>query len=301
MPKIISPDALIALEYALSSIYWYKNDLRTFVERSVKNKSLVISLDWSLTKREISSILVRRMSDRPDLFEDDLLNLMYFTASLTDFSHLKKCEDSEKLIKNAKESVAALKQHCSGYFDLKAERELKEQRKQAYEASRKEREGFDNELANIKRQFEELITMQDVQARGYAFEKLLNSLFLLFDLQPRKAFRITGAQIDGAFSLDGADYLLEAKWHLKPSSTNDLFAFKGKIDGTLKNTLGLFISYNGFVDTAIDAQNQSKAIILMDGMDLMQVLEGKITLPQMISLKKQHASQTGKMMYRIIC
>ena len=50
------------------------------------------------------------------------------------------------------------------------------------------------------------------QARGYAFETFLKSLFEVYGLKPREAFRIRREQIDGSFVLAHETYLLEAKW-----------------------------------------------------------------------------------------
>jgi hypothetical protein len=51
--------------------------------------------------------------------------------------------------------------------------------------------------------------------RGYAFELWLNELFKVFKMDPKGSFRNTGEQIDGSFRVDGAYYLMEAKWHSK--------------------------------------------------------------------------------------
>jgi hypothetical protein len=65
-------------------------------------------------------------------------------------------------------------------------------------------------------------------------------LFELFDLDPKASFRNTGEQIDGAFSLEGTDFLFEAKWRQDPSAASDLDAFAAKIRRKLENTLGVF-------------------------------------------------------------
>lgn len=54
------------------------------------------------------------------------------------------------------------------------------------------------------------------QKRGYEFEQFLNSLFNLFDLDPKCSYKISGEQIDGAFTHDNQDYLIEANGRLKP-------------------------------------------------------------------------------------
>ncbi len=299
MKKIISPEALVALVDALSSIYWYKDDLHRYIEGCVSNKGLLGTLNWELKKREIASTLVHRMSARPDLYKEDLLQLIYCTSTFSDFTHFKKCEDSEKLTKEAKSCVQRLKTLSTGYFEKQEEKEHQELQRKAYEESIKEREAFELKLNKLKEQFYELTRMENAQARGYAFETFLNDLFSLFDLEPRKSFKIIGQQIDGAFTHEGTDYLLEARWQNEQSDTTELLAFDGKVGTKLKNTLGLFIAYYGFTETAKQLKTQSRSLILMDGADLVQVLDGKIALDKLILAKRRYASQTGEAMYRV--
>ncbi|MGY0035083.1 hypothetical protein [Pedobacter sp. NJ-S-72] len=83
-------------------------------------------------------------------------------------------------------------------------------------------------------------------------------------------------------------------------NASDLYAFGGKISGKLKNTLGLFISLNGYSKDATETGSTTlKSMILMDGQDLMQVLEGRISLSQLIFLKRRHASDTGEIYLKI--
>lgn len=53
--------------------------------------------------------------------------------------------------------------------------------------------------------------MPNPQQRGLTLEPFLRRLFTLFDLDPRSAFALQGEQIDGAFTFDTDDYLLEAR------------------------------------------------------------------------------------------
>ena len=71
----ISGSALIALKEALTNIYWIKNDLKMFVNHTINNKSFVSTLDMTKYKREIANDIVNRMSNRLDIYEEDLLLL----------------------------------------------------------------------------------------------------------------------------------------------------------------------------------------------------------------------------------
>jgi hypothetical protein len=54
----------------------------------------------------------------------------------------------------------------------------------------------------------------------------------------------------------------------------------------------------GFQPTAVDVHSNRAVIILMDGADLMAVLEGRIELPELLKRKRQHAARTGEIYLR---
>jgi len=82
---------------------------------------------------------------------------------------------------------------------------------------------------------------------------LLRSLFELCDLDPRASFKIVGEQIDGAFTFEATDYLFEGKWQQELVSAGDLDVLAGKLSRKLDNTLGLFLSINGFSEDGVKA------------------------------------------------
>jgi len=293
--KKFSPNAIQALKEALTHIYWKKQDLRSFVYHTVENKLFISTIDWvNNRKAESAGILVDRMVERPDLYEKDLFQLFDVTMHFNDFTHLKQWEDSEKMIRRAKDAVEALRKHAEGYFKLKEEKEKVEARRSVFSNMQKEKENFANMISVLKDDFGGLILEPNAQKRGFAFEKFLNSLFTLLDLEPKESFRIVGEQIDGAFTFDGNDFLLEAKWQEKPIELGELYKFGGKIEGRLKLTLGLVISINGFTaDYNVSKSSSMKTMLLMDGADLMAVLENRIDLKDMLFRKRRHASDTG--------
>ena len=105
--------------------------------------------------------------------------------------------------------------------------------------------------------------------RGYKFEKIIHELLKFEGLKPIRSYKVTGEQIDGSFTFDNTDYLLEAKWQEKPITASDLYNFGGKISGKLKNTLGLYVSLGVYSSECTETQNPTtKSMILMDGPDL---------------------------------
>jgi hypothetical protein len=154
--------------------------------------------------------------------------------------------------------------------------------------------GNNSELETLRIMYMELLTMQPHQ-RGYAFQRFLNDLFATYHLSPRNAFRLTGEEIDGSFDIESQTYLLEAKWHNKPSSQSDLLVFNGKIEGKSTWARGIFISYNGFTEEGMEAFARGKrtSIIGMDGKDLLFILEGRISLVDAIKRKSRSAVETN--------
>jgi hypothetical protein len=73
-----------------------------------------------------------------------------------------------------------------------------------------------------------------------------------------------------------------------------LDTFKGKLSRKLDNTLGLFLSINGFTENAAALAGQGRStVLLMDGADLMAVLENRIDITSLLIRKRRHAAQTG--------
>lgn len=151
-------------------------------------------------------------------------------------------------------------------------------------------------LAQMRERFYSLRTTKGDQERGYELEQLLNELFELFRLRPRKPFRVTGEQIDGSFEFNGEVYLIEARWRSRAASEADLLVFRGKVEGKSQWTRGLFVSVNGFAEQAIDAFTRGKSpnIVLMDGTDLVAILEGHVPLDAGLAFKIRELAETGR-------
>ena len=133
------------------------------------------------------------------------------------------------------------------------------------------------------------------QERGFAFERFLTDLFTVYNLDPRRSFRLTGEQIDGSFQLQQEIYLLEAKWQDEKTGQADLLAFAGKVDGKAQWSRGLFVSYSGFSDDGLQAfaRGRRTSIICMEGLDLAQIISGRLDLVEVIERKKRRAAETG--------
>ena len=300
--KRISSAAINALKEALTHSYWYKRDLKNFLHNSISDPSILAKLNWDNNKRDIVSYLVDYLILNQKHYRDDLLNLMFEVTQITDFSHLEKIVDGgAKKAKDAKGSIEALKKIYYTYSHNEDEKRKSEERKILAQKKLEQTKATNEIIEQLKNDYFTLLSQSNnPQSRGYKLERFLVTLFELFDLDPRSAFKLSGEQIDGAFLLNNTDFIVEAKWHKDPISIQDLDSFKAKVSRKLENTLGLFISINGFSKEAITTHSSGqKVIILMDGMDIMAILEKRIDLVELLLLKKKAAAQSGNIFLRV--
>jgi hypothetical protein len=161
----------------------------------------------------------------------------------------------------------------------------------ARDRARQEKESADraarqrNEREKVLRKESSLLLAQfdqaatddsDPQARGYLLQALLNRTFDLHGLPPTKAFfrNAGGEQIDAAFELDGWHYIVECRWRKKLDTIRELDGLLGQIGRSGRQTMGLYLSINGWSEHVITLlkQNQNKSVVLMEGYDLRTVL-----------------------------
>jgi hypothetical protein len=298
--KKIAPSALIALQDALTSVYWYKKDLRSFLISVIEDPHVLSGLNWNDFKRNIVRDLVTYLGKNQDRFLEDLIQLMVEVSRISDFTHLERLEDGKAKAQYARTAVEALRKVTANHVSIAQDIRDAEKRRSEAKSRIAKTTAVAERLEELKRAYFALVTDSDHQGRGFKLEKIIRQLFDIFDLDPKASFRIVGEQIDGAFTFDGTDYLFEAKWQESPVKASDLDSLAGKLSRKLENTLGLLLSMNGFSEDGVEAHTSGKRVmLLMDGSDLMAVLEGRIELTELLLRKRRHASQTGNIFLRI--
>ncbi|MEZ8695163.1 restriction endonuclease [Vibrio splendidus] len=131
--------------------------------------------------------------------------------------------------------------------------------------------------------------------RGYAFEEILKNCLNNEGMDPRSSYKADGEQIDGSFFLDGSVFLLEAKWHSNELPASSIYQFKGKVDGKLLGTIGVFISMSGYSKDAVDALTLGKSlnVILFGKEDIDAALIGNSTFKNVLKSKLRIAAEQG--------
>lgn len=290
----IHPAAYGALVEALAVIYWYKKDLRKFLcQRTTESPELVVGIDFDDYKRVVADEFVDRLMADEQAHRQLTLDLMFEVAGMENFPSLKRQADGAHLVAQAREAVADLRRWTEQFQGLLQERQAVAQEAEDYRQRLAQRRSFIAKLEVLKEGFLELSTMTDRQAAGRQFEVFLNMLFRLFDLEPRLSYNLQAEEIDGALSFDTDDYILEAKWWKGAVEAEDVDKFDAKVRRKGKNALGLFISVNGFSAGALELYKRGTSFVTMDGGDLFCVLDGRITLTELLRRKKRHANETG--------
>ncbi|HEV2970538.1 MAG TPA: restriction endonuclease [Pirellulales bacterium] len=287
------PDNVMSvMKDAIINVFWKKTDVRALFDRCGVPRDLVSGQDWTAYKIHIVSPVLDNLNSTPKGL-GPLRQILQETLKYTDGKHLLWLPDGEKRRKEAERGLEHLRLLVK---ELDAAKRTEDEERQARLRQLEQAKGgiaFRNKLDQIKTRFYALFQNPDAQARGYGLEDILYDTFDLFELSPRGPFRRIGEQIDGAFAHAGDHFLLEAKWQKEPVNLADLRDLDGAVSSSLDNTLGLFVSLNGFSGEALTGYSTGNRprIICMDGMHLVSVVEGRIDLSDLIARIRDVAVQ----------
>lgn len=303
MSKVYTAQVFDALAECLRTVYWYADNLKSFLIRCGVPPARVSTLDWKYKRTAVRELLDELASQ--GAAGTPLVRALIGGVVEQDekFPHLAKItgkQDGKLLVKEARQAVRNLKDLLGAQAVVAhAEAARKENRT---EAQRRRTEIADRAqaLANMKQRFTDLAAMGDARKRGFDFQPWLRDLFDLHDLEPRGSFAGEGEQIDGSIRIDGQTLLVEARWTTDLVAPEGVRDFVGKFEHKLDNTLGLMISVNGFTDAANGKATSGGRLmaIFVDGRDLFPVVDGLVDLRQLLTRKLRHAAEKGEPMYR---
>lgn len=290
----ISAEAYEALADALSKLFWHKAALQRYLGIAFRDHhEFLVALPVEETKRIVCHELVSRLIKSEHRDRDFIISLMVEVSGWEDFPNLRLAKDRPELVSDARAAVARLHRVVKPWAVSETEaqkiRIRAEEQKSALQMEAKARE----RLETLKQEFVTLGSASNPQQRGRDLERLLVRLFDLYDFQPRFAYSVNSDQIDGSFSFDSDDYIVEAKWTAKPIERGEGDIFAAKIGRSGKNGLGLFVSTAGFTSGFKDTFSRSTPFITLDGADLFAVLDNRCRLDDLLRAKKRHSNETG--------
>ena len=134
MTKRLSPAAIVALKDALCAIYWYKADLRSFLQQCLSNPAVLATLNWDNYKRQIVADLVDYLVQNQDKHLGDLTRLCHAVCEITVFSHLEQLDGGAEKAERARAAVTQLKKMVEPHQQAQKERDdLSERQRRAAE------------------------------------------------------------------------------------------------------------------------------------------------------------------------
>ncbi len=295
--KRLHPQAYDALYAALVHFYWYRPDLARLLRGELgEHPALLAGLEpLKATKRETAGVVVDRLREGEDEHRGLTLRLLLTLAAFDEsFPHLARLDDAETKLADARAALASVRAVTETYRRDLAGMEARDTELRAAAAQDRRSRAVAQDLTRLRDAFLALSASADPHARGLAFEPFLRDLFAVHDLDPRASFALAHEQIDGAFTFDTDDYLLEARWRREPADPAQVRAFEAKVAARTHRTSGLMVSMNGFTPGAVEVvRGHGTRLLFMDGADLMAVLDGRIGLDELLLRKRRHAAETG--------
>ena len=239
----------------------------------------------SLTKREMAPLILETLEELQDGHR--ITRAIVKLASEWTSFHLADDEFAARATVQKAREIMGTVETMEAHERLQRDSTRKEEiARLAEERSRM----FRKESGLLLMMFDEMAQLDiDPQRRGFLLQDLLNRAFSLCEVPVQKSFqRNEGAeQIDGAFRLEGWHYLVECRWRRKLADIRELDGLLGQVGRSGKQTMGLFLSINGWSENVLRLlkQNPEKSLVLMDGYDLPTSLDTRLDLRAFIIAK----------------
>jgi hypothetical protein len=164
-----------------------------------------------------------------------------------------------------------------------------------------------SDLNSVRQRYRQVTRLEDHHKRGYELEKLLFSLAKITFGTAAPSYRFVRPlagkihQVDAFIECRGEKYRCEFKWQKERIGYDDLERFSDKID--VAGVSGLFVSMSGFDERAIAKAmevRREKAILLIDGEEVDQLMRGCVNFDQLLMLKRSAFDQKSDPYYRIV-
>ncbi|NLH80916.1 MAG: hypothetical protein GX458_08760 [Phyllobacteriaceae bacterium] len=243
------------------------------------------------SKREAGTVILEVLSER-GLEEDVIRQIIERAANWEDF-HLAQDEYRARSVSQKAREMVGVLHDLAARERIEAERRREEADRAQAQASeariRERKELIRRESELLLAQFDQAVLSGEPQKRGYFLENLLGRILDVYGIPAKKAFRRNGGgeQIDGAFEFEGWYIIAECRWREALTDIRQLDGLAGQLGRSGRQTMGLFLSINGWSTNVVDLlkQNPSKNIILMDAIDLRAVLAIHVGLVSLIKAK----------------
>lgn len=294
MTKRLSPAFIELTQDTILKVFWSKQALRFFLQQHRIENSMLAQWYADQTKRDFIAWLWAQLV-KNDGGHQTILDMARSLAKMRYFPDLERKEDSKIRITEAEQAVTRLKEQVESINEtIRETKETIRRHKDAQEAQSKQI-AAQQSLVKLQNQLTDLMPELGTQGGGYAFERWFYKLAVFHELECRPGYNTDGRQIDGAITMEGTTFLLEAKFTREPVGSPDIDTFMAKIESKADNTMGLFVSISGFNEGSKRAASKQRTPMLLLDYDHIfnLILRGVMSLPEVVSRIKRNASQTG--------
>ncbi len=294
MKKRLAPAFVELTLDALLKAIWYKPTLRRFLQQHRIADSVLAQWQDDQSKRDYMAWLWPKLI-KTDEGQEAILAMARSLSEMQSFPDLERKEDTKIRIPEAAQAIVRLREQVANINETLQETSDAKSRRQAAQRDMSKKQADQQSIEKLSSELNSLTRQTGTREGGYAFEKWFYDLAVCFDLDARPGYWADGRQIDGAITIEGTTFLLETKFTNEPIGSPDVDTFMAKIESKADNTMGLFVSISGFNTGAVKAASKHRTpMLLLDHGHIFNIiLRGVMTLPQVVSRIKRHASQTG--------
>lgn len=240
-----------------------------------------------LSKRQIAPLILDGCEKRPQV-KGAIRRIVEITAAWSSFHFAENEYAARATVQKARELLNIIE--TMDAREARAREIARQEELALMETARADL--LKRESSLLLMMLDDLGRSDDSQRRGYLLQDLLNRLFLIHQIPAVQSFTRNerAEQIDGAFRLEGWHYIVECRWREKLADIRQLDGLLGQVNRSGKQTMGLFLSINGWSSNvpALLKQNPNKCIFLMDGYDLRCVLDLQVDLRDLLLAKLAH-------------
>lgn len=306
MNQVFPKDMLDSMRTCILSILWKKDDIVSFFkDNQCDRKDLArVGNTAELTRVRIVDYVFEDLNKRPDSGIGQFRSML---KSLINWSHFDPYY-FDVLGKLSREEAERQINHLRQLQEIR-DTKTKEIRRNKQEKEQKNTlEKKKEEIRNIYLKLfygkDDNGKYTDNLKRGYCAEDFLKKVYEADSKLTQSKFihDIQSELVRGKFKFEGENYILQLKWQDKQEISNSLYIFSQKVEGQIKmNGRGIFISINGYETDSVRILKSVKATktILINGEDFVPVIEGRLSLSELLDKKIIAAQTEGEIYYDV--
>lgn len=274
--------------------FWRKKSLRKFLLNCGVSDKFLAGWASEESKRELLDRLFEHLPNT----DNGRVCLVRMANSLIEqqsFPDLMNWEDSKQKLKDARDAIDRLRVYCAQQEEQIESATRARKAREEFEKRQQESIRSRQSLDKLSARLTVLAGQMGSQEAGYAFQDWFYDLMDFCELQSRKPYVHNGRQIDGSVTLGDTTYLVELKFTGGPADAREVDVFRRKVTSKADNTMGIMLSMSGFSSVAKEAASGERTpVLLLDHSHLYLVVEGAMSMAEVIERVRRHASQTGE-------